>query len=317
MGVPQVDGDERVALVVTSAVGERPGGAAGPGPRADAGAAVRLDPHHPLVDRVRAALPGVLDHDALPDVVLHADRVPLAGRSRKPDRAALSRATATLVPAAPLAVPDPRVPAAPTPVGRDTPAPAREGRRHRGVGVRRGAVARGLVADGHEVWTASRRDATVDGARHLAWDLTTGPLVDPPPVDAVVHAGAAVSDWCALDVARATNVAGTLAVRDTFPAPGSCTSRPAACTTRSARASAPASARHRSRGTSTPTARRRRRPSARWPVTSRVTRSGAPSSCCARTRSTVPGTRRSCHASRPPCGAGVSSCPAAGACSSP
>ncbi|WP_175008246.1 class I adenylate-forming enzyme family protein [Cellulosimicrobium sp. TH-20] len=123
VGVPQVDGDERVALVVTSAVGERPGGAAGPGPRPDAGAAVRLDPHHPLVDRVRAALPGVLDHDALPDVVLHADRVPLAGRSRKPDRAALSRAAATLVPAAPLAVPDPRVPAAPTPVGRDTPGP--------------------------------------------------------------------------------------------------------------------------------------------------------------------------------------------------
>ena len=66
------------------------------------------DPHHPLVDRVRAALPGVLDHDALPDVVLHADRVPLAGRSRKPDRAALSRAAA------------PFVPAEPTAVGRDT-----------------------------------------------------------------------------------------------------------------------------------------------------------------------------------------------------
>ncbi|MCR1982733.1 NAD(P)-dependent oxidoreductase [Cellulosimicrobium cellulans] len=80
-----------------------------------------------------------------------------------------------------------------------------------------GAVARGLVADGHEVWTSSRRDPAVDGARHLTWDLTTGPLADPPPVDAVVHAGAAVSDWCALDVARATNVAGTLAVRDTFP----------------------------------------------------------------------------------------------------
>lgn len=123
VGVPQVDGDERVALVVTSAAGERPGGAAGLGPRPDAGAAVHLDPHHPLVDRVRAALPGVLDHDALPDVVLHADRVPLAGRSRKPDRAALSRAAATLVPAAPLAVPDLRVPAASTPVGRDTPGP--------------------------------------------------------------------------------------------------------------------------------------------------------------------------------------------------
>ena len=32
-----------------------------------------------------------------------------------------------------------------------------------------------------------------------------------------MHAGAAVSDWCALDVARATNVDGTRAVRETFP----------------------------------------------------------------------------------------------------
>ncbi|MFD4991730.1 NAD-dependent epimerase/dehydratase family protein [Cellulosimicrobium cellulans] len=80
-----------------------------------------------------------------------------------------------------------------------------------------GVVARGLLADGHEVWTSSRRDPGVPGARHLAWDLTVGPLADPPAVDAVVHAGAAVSDWCALDVARATNVGGTLAVRDTFP----------------------------------------------------------------------------------------------------
>ncbi|WP_313664247.1 class I adenylate-forming enzyme family protein [Cellulosimicrobium cellulans] len=114
VGVPQVDGDERVALVVTAGTGDpatgdpRPDGATGRGPRSDGGPAVRLDPHHPLVDRVRAALPGVLDHDALPDVVLHADRVPLAGRSRKPDRAALSRAAA------------PFVHAEPTAVGRDT-----------------------------------------------------------------------------------------------------------------------------------------------------------------------------------------------------
>ncbi|WP_454729634.1 class I adenylate-forming enzyme family protein [Cellulosimicrobium protaetiae] len=114
VGVPQVDGDERVALVVTAATGDpvtgepRPDGAAGRGPRSDGGSAVRLDPHHPLVDRVRAALPDVLDHDALPDAVLHADRIPLAGRSRKPDRAALSRAAA------------PFVHAEPTAVGRDT-----------------------------------------------------------------------------------------------------------------------------------------------------------------------------------------------------
>ncbi|MFF2270446.1 class I adenylate-forming enzyme family protein [Cellulosimicrobium cellulans] len=114
VGVPQVDGDERVALVVTAATGDpvtgdpRPDGAAGRGPRSGGASAVRLDAHHPLVDRVRSALPGVLDHDALPDVVLHADRVPFAGRSRKPDRVALSRAAA------------PFVPAASTAVGRDT-----------------------------------------------------------------------------------------------------------------------------------------------------------------------------------------------------
>jgi len=93
VGVPQVDGDERVALVVTSAAapGARPA-------RTAAADRVALDPDHPLVARVRAALPGVLDHDALPDVVLHADRVPLAGRSRKPDRAALARAAAAFIP---------------------------------------------------------------------------------------------------------------------------------------------------------------------------------------------------------------------------
>ncbi|UKJ65349.1 acyl--CoA ligase [Cellulosimicrobium cellulans] len=104
VGVPQVDGDERVALVVTAATDPRPDEVAGRGLRPDVGSVVRLDPHHPLVDRVRAALPGVLDHDALPDVVLHADRVPLAGRSRKPDRAALSRAAAPFVHAEPTAV---------------------------------------------------------------------------------------------------------------------------------------------------------------------------------------------------------------------
>lgn len=89
VGVPQVDGDERVALVVTSERGSSPVPTV-----PDGVASARLDPHHPLVASVRAALPGVLDHDALPDVVLHAHRVPLAGRSRKPDRAALARAAA-------------------------------------------------------------------------------------------------------------------------------------------------------------------------------------------------------------------------------
>ncbi|MCB7137870.1 class I adenylate-forming enzyme family protein [Cellulosimicrobium marinum] len=102
VGVPLVDGDERVVLVVTSGTGRArstPDAMRDAAPRAtlDPSARVRLDPHHPLVARVRAVLPTVLDHDALPDVVLHADRVPLAGRSRKPDRAALARAAAPFV----------------------------------------------------------------------------------------------------------------------------------------------------------------------------------------------------------------------------
>ena len=58
------------------------------------GRAPVLTSDHPLVRSVRSALPDVLDHGALPDLVLHADHLPLAGRSRKPDRAALSRAAA-------------------------------------------------------------------------------------------------------------------------------------------------------------------------------------------------------------------------------
>ncbi|RXR26447.1 SDR family oxidoreductase [Oerskovia turbata] len=81
-----------------------------------------------------------------------------------------------------------------------------------------GAVARRAAADGHQVWTFSRRDARVPGAEHRTWDLADGPLAEPPPLDVVVHAGAAVSDWARHDVAQATNVEGTRAVRDTFPA---------------------------------------------------------------------------------------------------
>ncbi|WP_431780745.1 class I adenylate-forming enzyme family protein [Streptomyces chumphonensis] len=71
VGVPGADGDERVVLVVT------PGPTPPPGGRPALRAAVR------------AALPGVVDAAALPDDVRVLDRVPVAGRGRKPDRAAL------------------------------------------------------------------------------------------------------------------------------------------------------------------------------------------------------------------------------------
>lgn len=99
VGVLQEDGDEKVVLVVTSvparATGEpgthAPGPAGAVGPAPGHGEPV-LTADHPLLAGVRSALPDVLDHGALPDLVLHADRLPLAGRSRKPDRATLSRA---------------------------------------------------------------------------------------------------------------------------------------------------------------------------------------------------------------------------------
>ncbi|MBD9699963.1 acyl--CoA ligase [Flavimobilis sp. GY10621] len=86
VGLPQEDGDERVALVlVPSDAAERP---------------PRLTCDHPLAEEVRPRLAEVLDHGALPDVVLVAPAVPVAGRSRKPDRQALAREVAALVNAA-------------------------------------------------------------------------------------------------------------------------------------------------------------------------------------------------------------------------
>lgn len=93
IGVPRDDGDECVVLVVTGD-GQTTGGqgsAAGP---QGAPSSVTLDPAHPLVRLVRDRVPDLLDHDALPDVILHAERIPLVGRSRKPDRLTLTRLAA-------------------------------------------------------------------------------------------------------------------------------------------------------------------------------------------------------------------------------
>ncbi|GIG58761.1 NAD-dependent epimerase [Longispora fulva] len=69
-----------------------------------------------------------------------------------------------------------------------------------------GAVCRGLVADGHRVVPLTRRE----------WDITTGPMTDPPEVDAVVHCAAAVTDWGPLEPVRRANVDGTRHVLATF-----------------------------------------------------------------------------------------------------
>lgn len=84
------------------------------------------------------------------------------------------------------------------------------------------AVVAAARARGWEVHPLVRRPG---GARrqHPAdvpervWDITTGPLPDPPAVDAVVHAAAAVTDWGDPARAWAANLHGTRHVAATFP----------------------------------------------------------------------------------------------------
>ncbi|MDR7384290.1 class I adenylate-forming enzyme family protein [Promicromonospora iranensis] len=77
VGVPVPDGDERVVLVVTAEGGTRTTGT--PEIRATT----------ELTRSVADQVGRVVDHGALPDLVVEASHLPLAGRSRKPDRRAL------------------------------------------------------------------------------------------------------------------------------------------------------------------------------------------------------------------------------------
>jgi acyl-CoA synthetase (AMP-forming)/AMP-acid ligase II len=77
VGVPLPDGDEQVVLVVTA---ESASGGSGV-PLVRSGTE--------LARSVADQVAGVLDHGALPDLVVEASHLPVAGRSRKPDRRAL------------------------------------------------------------------------------------------------------------------------------------------------------------------------------------------------------------------------------------
>lgn len=101
VGVPQPDGDEKVVLVVTaerdpahedaSRRTDLPARTDAPGPTGGRGHAdvppVRTDTA--LTRAVAEQVARVLDHGALPDLVVEATHLPLAGRSRKPDRRTL------------------------------------------------------------------------------------------------------------------------------------------------------------------------------------------------------------------------------------
>ncbi|MET0191649.1 MAG: class I adenylate-forming enzyme family protein [Pseudonocardia sediminis] len=87
VGVPDGIGDERVVLLLRPAQGAP----------AD------------LADRVREVLPRIMDSSALPDRVLTVTNVPRDGRTRKPDRTAMTRLAAHRLEAP---VPAPRTPRA-------------------------------------------------------------------------------------------------------------------------------------------------------------------------------------------------------------
>lgn len=81
-----------------------------------------------------------------------------------------------------------------------------------------GRVAAQLAADGHTVTGTGRRpDSRLPGVAYRRWDLTAGPLADPPPADVVVHAAAAVDDWLDPDAAHRVNVVGTATVLAAYP----------------------------------------------------------------------------------------------------
>lgn len=73
-GVPNRIGDDSIVLVVVPSNDP---------PRS-------LSGHHPVVNTLRTALPGLMDAGALPDTILVAADIPRSGRGSKPDRAALA-----------------------------------------------------------------------------------------------------------------------------------------------------------------------------------------------------------------------------------
>jgi nucleoside-diphosphate-sugar epimerase len=81
-----------------------------------------------------------------------------------------------------------------------------------GTGFVGGAVCRAAAGAGWEVLALGRR-AEAD----IRWDVTEGPLPDPPAVDAVVHCAGSVSDTASRRAQWTSNVDGTANVLASFP----------------------------------------------------------------------------------------------------
>lgn len=82
-GVPDAIGDDRIVLALVPVADPPP----------------QPSTEHPLVARVHAALPGLVDAGVLPDAIVAVPELPRSGRGRKLDRAALAASLAPFVPA--------------------------------------------------------------------------------------------------------------------------------------------------------------------------------------------------------------------------
>jgi nucleoside-diphosphate-sugar epimerase len=80
-----------------------------------------------------------------------------------------------------------------------------------------GAVCRAAAEAGWTVYAYGRRPAAHVAGTYSRWDITTGPLRDPPAVAAVVHCAGSVTDWAPRAEQWAANVDGTRNVLRSFP----------------------------------------------------------------------------------------------------
>lgn len=85
------------------------------------------------------------------------------------------------------------------------------------MGVRIAVTGAGGFVGAAVVAAARARGWAVHPLTRREWDITTGPLPDPPAVDAVVHAAAAVTDRYDPDRIWAANLHGTRHVAAAFP----------------------------------------------------------------------------------------------------
>jgi nucleoside-diphosphate-sugar epimerase len=79
-----------------------------------------------------------------------------------------------------------------------------------------GAVCRAAAEAGWTVHAFGRRPIAQVAGDYRPWDITEGPLPDPPAVDAVVHCAGSVSDWAPRAEQWAANVDGTRNVLRSF-----------------------------------------------------------------------------------------------------